>query len=273
MLFAARPGCLRQPEPRDHVIRRTAASANRAAAGTSVAAPKLAHVGVTRSDSSAGWRGGLRVGIGLAVGAFALAVSFGAFAVTNGWPAWLAIVMSAVTFSGSAQFALVTAATGGSIAAGIGAAALINARFIPMGAASARSLHGGPLQRALEGQAVVDGSWVAAQNGDGTLDRAKLFGATLVQWPAWIIGTAIGALFAPSTDFMQQFGLDVIFPAFFLVLLLDALRSQPRFVPIALIATVIAGASVLVVPGGVALLLCGLAALLAAVRTARRLDP
>jgi 4-azaleucine resistance transporter AzlC len=237
-----------------------------------VAARRLTDVHGTSQDSSAGWRGGLRIGIGLAIGAFALAVSFGAFAVTNGWPAWLAIVMSAVTFSGSAQFALVTAASGGSIVAGIGAAALINARFIPMGAASARSLHGGPLQRALEGQAVVDGSWVAAQNGDGTLDRAKLFGATLVQWPAWIIGTAIGALFAPSTDFMRQFGLDVIFPAFFLVLLLDALRSQPRFVPIALIATAIAGASVLVLPGGVALLVCGLAALLAALRTVRRLD-
>ena len=239
---------------------------------TSADPSRLAHVRVTRSDSSAGWRGGLRVGIGLAIGAFALAVSFGAFAVTNEWPAWLAIVMSAVTFSGSAQFALVTAASGGSIAAGVGAAALINARFIPMGAASARSLHGGPMQRALEGQAVVDGSWVAAQNGDGTLDRAKLFGATLVQWPAWIAGTAIGALFAPSTDFMRQFGLDVIFPAFFLVLLLDALRGRPRLVLIALVAAVIAAVSVLVLPGGVALLLCGLAALLAAARTAKKLD-
>lgn len=219
----------------------------------------------------AGWRAGLRIGMGLAIGAFALAVSFGAFAVTNGWPAWLAIVMSAVTFSGSAQFALVTAASGGSIAAGVGAAALINARFILMGAASARSLHGGPVRRAFEGQAVVDGSWVAAQNGDGSLDRHKLFGATLVQWPAWIAGTAIGALFAPSTEFMHDFGLDVIFPAFFLVLLLDALRNRPGLVPVALIAAVIAGAAALVVPSGVALLLCGLAALLAAARTSRRL--
>lgn len=220
-----------------------------------------------------GWRAGVRVGIGLAIGAFALAVSFGAFAVTNGWPAWLAIVMSAVTFSGSAQFALVTAAAGGGVAAGVGAAALINARFIPMGAASARSLHGGPVQRALEGQAVVDGSWVAAQNGDGTLDRGTLFGATLVQWPAWIAGTAIGALFAPSTEFMHDLGLDVIFPAFFLVLLLDALRDRPRMIPVALVAGVIGAVAALVVPAGVALLACALAALLAAARTTKAVDP
>ncbi|MDQ0892735.1 4-azaleucine resistance transporter AzlC [Agromyces ramosus] len=237
--------------------------------GASVALPRLRPVNETGPAPSSGWRGGLRVGIGLGIGAFALAVSFGAFAVTNGWPAWLAIVMSAVTFSGSAQFALVTAASGGSIAAGVGAAALINARFIPMGAASARSLHGGPVQRAFEGQAVVDGSWVASQRGDGTLDRTKLFGATLVQWPAWIAGTAIGALFAPSTEFMREFGLDVIFPAFFLVLLLDALRGRPRLVLIALVAAVIAAVCALVLPGGVALLLCGLATVLAAARTVR----
>ncbi|PJJ72619.1 putative branched-subunit amino acid permease [Diaminobutyricimonas aerilata] len=224
------------------------------------------------SDAStplSGWRAGFRVGIGLAIGAFALAVSFGAFAVTNGWPAWLAIVMSAVTFSGSAQFALVTAASGGGLVAGIGAAALINARFIPMAAASARWLHGGPVRRAFEGQAVVDGSWVAAQNGDGSLDRRKMFGATLVQWPAWTLGTAIGALFAPSTAFMRDFGLDVIFPAFFLVLLLDALRARPRFVPIALAAAGIGAVAAFVLPSGVALLLCALSAVLAAVRTAK----
>jgi len=70
------------------------------------------------------------------------------------------------------------------------AAALMNLRFVPMAAASARSLHGGRLQRALEGQTVVDGSWVAAQRRDGATDRELMFGATFVQWPAWILGTA-----------------------------------------------------------------------------------
>ena len=239
---------------------------------TSAVAPRLAHVRVTRSDSSAGWRGGLRVGIGLAIGAFALAVSFGAFAVTNGWPAWLAIVMSAVTFSGSAQFALVTAASGGSIAAGRRRRCPHQRTIHPDG----RGIR--PLPARRPDAAGARGAGRRRRIVGGGAERrwharsAKLFGATLVQWPAWIAGTAIGALFAPSTDFMRQFGLDVIFPAFFLVLLLDALRGRPRLVLIALVAAVIAAASVLLLPGGVALLLCGLAALLAAARTAKRLD-
>ena len=86
------------------------------------------------------------------------------------------------------------------------------------------SLHGGPVQRALEGQAVVDGSWVAAQNGDGTLDRAQA-----LRRDRWCSGrrgspaprSVRSSLLPPSS--CAQFGLDVIFPAFFLVLLLDAL--------------------------------------------------
>ncbi|THG28654.1 AzlC family ABC transporter permease [Naasia lichenicola] len=219
---------------------------------------------------SVGWAGGFRIGLGMAAGAFALAISFGAFAVTNGWPAWLAITMSLVVFSGSAQFAIVTAMSGGgALVAGIGAAALINARFIPMSIAVARGLHGGPLQRALEGQGVVDASFVSAQRTDGTLDREKMLGATLVQWPAWILGTAIGAIFAPSTEFMRTYGLDVIFPAFFLVLLLGAIRFSARARIIAGAALVIGIVAVYFLPGGIALLLCGAAATIAAVRTRR----
>jgi 4-azaleucine resistance transporter AzlC len=219
---------------------------------------------------SSGWRGGLQLGLALAVGSFALAVSFGAFAVSNGWPAWIVILMSAVVFSGSAQFALVTAmAGGGSLTAGITAAALINARFIPMAAATARYLKGGWFRRALEGQGVVDASFVGAQRGDGTLDRQKMLGATLIQWPVWIAGTAIGAIFAPSTQFMKDFGLDVVFPAFFLLLLLDTLRSRPDLLPVTLIAAAIAAGALLVLPGGVSLVVCAVAALLGAFRATR----
>ena len=208
-----------------------------------------------------GWRGGFQVGVGLGVGAFALALSFGAFAVRNGWPPWLAVLASTVTFSGSAQFALATAlAGGGGVVSAVVSATLINLRFVPMGAATARHLHGGRLQRALEGQSVVDGSWVAAQRPDGTMDRTKLFGATLVQWPAWILGTACGALLVPSTEFARTYGLDVIFPGFFALLLFDALRARPRSIPLAVLATVLAGAACLVVPPGVALRTAALAA-------------
>jgi predicted branched-subunit amino acid permease len=222
---------------------------------------------MTPQHEDAGWRDGMRTGISLALAAGALAVTFGAFATLQGWPPLATIAMSALVFSGSAQFAFITATTGGAgLATGIGAAALMNLRFVPMAASAARSLRGGVVRRAFEGQAVVDGSWVAAQRSDGTTNREVMLGATLIQWPAWVLGTALGAILVPSPEFLHRLGLDVVFPCFFVLLLLDTLRHQPHVRPVAVAAAVIAGTAVVVLPAGVALLLSAAAAALALFR-------
>jgi 4-azaleucine resistance transporter AzlC len=213
------------------------------------------------AQASGGWRAGFRAGLPLGVATFALAISFGAFAVTTGWPPAMAVLSSALVLSGSAQFALVTAMSGaGGLITGVAAAALANARFIPMSAAVAPSLRGGRLRRAAEGQAVVDGSWVLAQRPDGSIDRERLFGATLAQLPAWVAGTAVGAFLVPSAETIESTGLDVVFPAFFLILLIDALREQRGLFAVAAASALVAAVSTLVVPAGAALLLASAAA-------------
>jgi predicted branched-subunit amino acid permease len=218
-------------------------------------------------------RKGIWTGLGLASASFALAITFGASARTLGWGMVPAIVCSLVVFSGSAQFALATAlAGGGSAVPAVAAAALINARFIPMAVAIAPSVRGGVVRRALIGQAVVDGSWVAAHRGEGRFDPERLVGATLPQWPAWVCGTAIGAVLHPSPHIVQVFALDVIFPAFFLVLLIDELRESAAARRAAALATVLAALLVLVVPVGVALLCASSAALLGLLPAGRPMD-
>jgi predicted branched-subunit amino acid permease len=213
--------------------------------------------------SESNWRAGLRIGLTLALATAALGVSFGAYAVLAGWPPVAAIAMSALVMSGSAQFAYISAtAGGGSILIGLGAGALMNLRFVPMAAAAARSLHGGRVQRAFEGQTVIDGSWVAAQRPDGTTDRELMMGATVMQSSAWVAGTALGALLVPSADLLYRLGLDLVFPCFFLLLLLDALKGRSDHRWVALAAAAIAGLALLGVPAGVALLLSAVASLL-----------
>src|SRR5438477_4649275 len=74
------------------------------------------------------WRS---VPIGIAVVAFG--VSFGVLARTAGMGTWAPIVMSATTFAGSAQFAAASILhTGGGVAAAVAAAALLNARYVPI---------------------------------------------------------------------------------------------------------------------------------------------
>ena len=150
---------------------------------------------------NASFRGGVKEGIPFAVAGGLLAISFGVLAHDTGLGAWGAILMSAVVFGGSAQFASVgILSTGGSLGTALLAATLVNSRFLPMGVALAPYLPGGPLKRALQGQPLVDPSWILARDTDGAFDRNVMFGASAVQYLTWVGGTVLERSWAPATS-------------------------------------------------------------------------
>ncbi len=172
------------------------------------------------------------------------------------------IVSSAIIFAGSAQFASTSVlADGGLAATAVVAGILLNLRYVTMGVALAPSLKGGRVRRAAIGQAMVDASWAMANRGGGRFDPAFMIGATLPSFPAWVGGTALGALTGDAIGDPQAYGLDALFPAFFLALLAGELRS-PRARGAALIGGAIAIALVPITPPGVPILLAGTAALI-----------
>ena len=213
---------------------------------------------------------GARAALPFALATFVLGISFGVLARSLGWGTLAPIVFSIIAFSGSAQFAVASVlGSGGGALPAIAAAALLNARFGPMGIAVAPYLKGGPLRRALEGQAVVDASWALASRGEGRFDREFMIGATLPQITAWIGGTVVGVLGGDFIGDPERLGLDVIFPAFFLILLAEELRSasrSARAVIVALIAAVLALALVPFAPPGVPVIAACAAALLGLIR-------
>jgi 4-azaleucine resistance transporter AzlC len=222
--------------------------------------------GKRRSRGGGRYRAGARAGLPFAVATFVLGISFGVLARSLGWGILAPIVFSVIAFSGSAQFAVaaVLGAGGGALAA-ILAAVLLNARFGPMGVAVAPYLKGGPVRRAIEGQAVVDASWALASRGEGRFEREFMIGATIPQGAAWISGTAIGAVGGDFIGEPARLGLDVIFPAFFLALLAEELRHggrRRRAVAAALIAVGVALVLVPVAPPGVPVIGACAAALL-----------
>src|SRR3954462_1684057 len=202
---------------------------------------------------TASFRAGLRAGAPFAVAGFLLALSFGVLARDIGMPVAAIIVMSVIVFAGSAQFAAISIlAAGGGIGAAVAASAMMNSRFLAMGIALAPSLPGGPLKRAAQGQPVVDASWAMAMDDDGAFDRWFLFGASAIQYVTWQTGTVLGALGGGSLD-AEKFGLDAIYPTFFLGLLLAELKS-PRARLAALVGAVLALALVPVLPPGLPVL-------------------
>lgn len=210
-------------------------------------------------ESGRGWRRGARDGLPYAGAAFVLALSFGVVARDVGMPAAAAVVMSAVVYAGSAQFAAIgILGAGGGVLAAVGAAALVSSRFVPMGFALGPSLRGGRLRRALEGQACVDTSWTLSARGDGTFDREYLFGHSGVQYVLWVVGTVVGVV-VPGLD-TRALGLDAVFPAFFLALLIGEVRDRLRL-GVALAGAAAALALVPVAPPGVPVLVAACAAL------------
>jgi 4-azaleucine resistance transporter AzlC len=212
---------------------------------------------------------GVRAGMPFAIAGGLLALSFGVVAQGAGLTPLAAIAMSAIVFAGAAQFtAIAILAQGGTVAAAVLAAALVNSRFLPMGVALGPSLPGGPLRRAAQGQAVVDASWAIAGRGDGTFDRWLLFGSTAVQYLGWVGGTIAGALGGNILGNPETLGLDAIYPAFFLALLINELGDR-RARLVALLGGIVALVLVPVAPAGVPVLAASLASLVGLHASAR----
>lgn len=211
---------------------------------------------------SSNLRAGVRAGLPFVLPTVALGISFGVLARPVMGPV-APIVMSICVFSGAAQFAAlsVLVAGGGAVAA-IAAGMLMNARWLPMGFAVGPSLPGRALARAFQGQAIVDASFVISSRGDGTFDRGLLIGATLPQGASWITGTVIGVLAGPVLGDPQKLGLDAVFVAFYLALVVEE-ASHSRLA----IASAVAGAAIALAlmpfaPPGVPIIVASLAALL-----------
>lgn len=221
-----------------------------------------------RAERRGRYYAGARAALPFALATGVLGVSFGVLAGSLGWGALAAIASSVVICSGSAQFAVAAVlGSGGGPFAAILAAVLLNARFGPMGVAIGPYLKGGPLRRALEGQTVLDASWALASRGGGRFDREFMIGASVPQILAWLGGTAVGVLGGDFVGDPERLGLDAIFPAFFVVLLVAELRGGGSAITVAIIAAALALLLVPFAPPGVPVIAACVAALLGLRRT------
>jgi len=183
-------------------------------------------VTVIDRPSIGGYGAGLRAVTPLLPAVLAFGVSFGVLSQTAGFDGTASIVMSLTTFAGSAQFAVVSVmSAGGTAAAAIVAAVLLNARYGPMALSAAGVFRGGWVRRLLEAQLLVDESWALSQRGGG-FDRRILIGAGLGLYAGWSGGTAIGVVAGDSLADPATLGLDAAFPALFLALLAPLVLSR-----------------------------------------------
>jgi 4-azaleucine resistance transporter AzlC len=184
-------------------------------------------------------------------------VAYGVLAVTAGMGVFAPIVMSATTFAGAAQFGAASVIRdGGSVLAAVGAAVLLNARYLAMSVAIAPAFRGSRLRRFFESQLLVDESWAVSQVGGGRIERRMLVGAGLFLFPCWVGGTALGVFGGDVLGDPKRLGLDAAFPALFLVLLITLTVSR-RAILAAVAGGLIALVLLPVAPAGVPVIAAG----------------
>jgi 4-azaleucine resistance transporter AzlC len=203
----------------------------------------------------------VRVALPLAPSPLLFGLSYGVLADATGFGAAAAVVMSATTFAGSAQFAVVSVLdAGGTVAAAVLAAIFLNARYVGISVMIASIFPGGKLRRLVESQAIVDESWALAGRR-GRFEWSILIGAGLVFYVVWVGSTAVGTVLGGVLEDPNSLGLDAAFAALFLALAVPYLKER-RARQAAALAAAIALVLIPFAPAGVPIIAASVACLL-----------
>ncbi|WP_040794977.1 AzlC family ABC transporter permease [Nocardia higoensis] len=189
----------------------------------------------------------------LAVGV--IGVSYGTTAVAQGFPAWLPVLLGTVVLAGGAEFLFLgIIAAGGSPIAAVLAGLLVNARHLPYGLSIPDAVGTGP--RRLLGVHVMNDEAVAMAlaESDHARRKAVYWACGLGVLAVWPLGAALGVLLGTLVPDTAALGLDAVFPAVLLALVLPALRDRATFGAVA-IGTAAALLSSPFLPAGLPVLL------------------
>ena len=183
------------------------------------------------------------------------AIAFGAFAAQKGLTLVEATLMSALNFAGAAQFVAAEIWTRPMTGAAILAIALVtgivNMRFVLISASLRPWLGSMPARHTYPGLAfLTEPGWLIAlrYRAEGGGNVATILGSGIAFWVIWVAGTAGGWLIGATVSDPQRYGLDLVMPVFFAVILGPLWRGARAAVPWAVAGTAAVAAS-LYLPG------------------------
>jgi len=204
-----------------------------------------------------------------------IGLSYGAIAVASGFPLWVPAAQSVLVLAGASEFLFIgIVAAGGNPFAAAAAGLLVNARHLPYGLAlpdmtGPDVIGPGRAWRRLLGSHVMNDESVvfALAQEDLPRKRAAYWACGLGVLVCWPAGAVLGALIGRAIGNTGAFGLDAMFPAVILALIMPALRDRVTL-RAALAGAVIALAATPFLPAGLPVLLA-LAGVLVTVVTRR----
>ena len=156
-----------------------------------------------------------------------VAVSYGSLAGSLGFPVWVPLALSMIVMAGASEFIFIgIVAAGGSPLAAAAAGLLVNARHIPFGIAVSDLTGRG--WRGIAGSHMMNDESVGfgLSRPDKRQQRAAYWlcgtGIALC-WPAGVLGGSLMGKLLPDPSVI---GLDSVFPAIMLALVIPSLKKK-----------------------------------------------
>lgn len=184
------------------------------------------------SHTSRRFSQGVNAGLPVAIGYLPIAIAYGALGVASGLTWWHTVLMSLLVFAGAAQFMAV-----GMLAAGAGAAQIVvatfvlNFRHLIMSLSLFDRLRRFTLPRRIAcALGITDETFavlvVRAADRERRPTPRFVAGTMLTAYLAWVLGSAVGAVFAEFIPEDISSGMSVALYAMFIALLMPAVRGS-----------------------------------------------
>jgi 4-azaleucine resistance transporter AzlC len=210
----------------------------------------------------AGALAGARRCIPIAISGCGIGLVFGTLAGQAGLGAFEAALMSALVFSGAAQFVVLGLwASPLPVATIVLATLVVGLRHLLMGAALGPVFSKLPRPKAYASVFfMADENWALTMNefAKGRRDAAFLLGGGLLMFLAWTGSTFVGGIFSGAVEDPARWGLDFAFTAVFLALIAGMWNGKSDLLPWT-VAAAVAVAAHQWLPGQWYILLGGLA--------------
>jgi len=188
------------------------------------------------------FRAGLRDGLPIALGYFPVSFTFGMLAISQGLPAFQAVLISATNLTSAGQFAgLTVIAAGASLLEMALTQLVINLRYALMSLSLSQKLDSRVtlLQRCIVAFGNTDEIFAVASSKPGTIGARYLYGLILGPVLGWTGGTLAGAVASGLLPAMVQSALGVAIYGMFIAIVVPPARQFRPVLAVVIIALVL----------------------------------
>lgn len=184
---------------------------------------------IQKSDTKSWFLKGMKDGVPIAMGYFAVSFTLGISANKAGMTAFQASLMSALMLASAGQFAAIAMiSSGAGFLEMIITTIVVNMRYLLMSSALSQKVRRDKpfYHRFLMSYAVTDEIFGISMAVDGKLTPAYPYGAVCVAAPGWVLGTCLGSLLGMILPLRVMSAMNVAIYGMFLAIVIPPSRKS-----------------------------------------------